>query len=78
MTLACTMQRMTPAETLKGATSVAARAIGMERRVGSLAPGFAADFAMIDADSVEQWLYHLRDNACVETVRGGSPIARSQ
>ena len=65
MTLACAMQRMTPAEVLNGATCVAARAIGMEGKVGSLAAGFDADYAIIDADSVEQWLYHLRDNACV-------------
>lgn len=71
MTLACTLQRMTPAEVLKGATIVAARAIGMEREAGSLEPGKAADFAVIDADSVEQWLYHLRPNACVCTVAGG-------
>lgn len=74
MTLACTMQRMTPAESLKGATIVAARAIGMEREVGSLEAGKAADLAIIDADSVEQWLYHLRDNACVETVRRGETV----
>ena len=74
MTLACTMQRMTPAEVLKGATSVAARAIGLTGEVGSLAPGAAADFAFIDAMSVEHWLYHLRDNACVETVRGGTTV----
>lgn len=74
MTLACTLQRMTPAEVLKGATIVAARAIGMEREVGSLEPGKAADFAVIDAESVEHWLYHLRPNACVRTVRGGETI----
>lgn len=74
MTLACTLQRMTPAEALKGATIVAARAIGLEREIGSLEAGKAADFAVIEADSVEQWLYHLRPNACVRTVRGGETI----
>jgi len=74
MTLACAMQRMTPAEALTGATIVAARAIGMEGEVGSLEAGKSADFAIVDADSVEQWLYHLRDNACVETVRRGETV----
>jgi imidazolonepropionase len=74
MTLACTMQRMSPAEALKGATIVAARAIGLEGEVGSLEPGKAADFAVIEAESVEQWLYHLRANACVRTVRGGADL----
>ena len=74
MTLACTLQRMTPAEVVMGATIVAARAIGMEREVGSLEAGKAADFAVIDAESVEHWLYHLRPNACVRTVRRGETI----
>jgi imidazolonepropionase len=76
MTLACTMQRMTPAESLKGATIVAARAIGMEAEVGSLEAGKSADFAVIDAESIEHWLYHLRANACVRTVARGSEVWR--
>jgi imidazolonepropionase len=71
MTLACNLQRMTPAEVLKGATIYAARAVGLEDRVGSLEPGKAADFAVIDAPDVDHWLYHLRANACVATVIGG-------
>jgi imidazolonepropionase len=71
MTLACTLQRMTPAEVLKGATFNAAKALGLERRVGSLERGKAADFALIDAPDVQHWLYHLRPNACRITVAGG-------
>ncbi len=65
MMLACTLQRMTPAEVLKGATLYAARALGLESEIGSLEPGKHADFAVIDADSVDQWLYHFQPNACV-------------
>jgi len=71
LTLACTLQRMTPAEALKGATIYAARAVGLERKVGSLEVGKAADFAVIDASDVNHWLYHFRPNACVMTVLGG-------
>jgi imidazolonepropionase len=71
LTLACTLQRMTPAEALKGATMIAARAVGLEARVGSLEAGKAADFAVIDAPDVNQWLYHLRPNACRATVVAG-------
>lgn len=71
LTLACTLQRMTPAEALKGATIIAARAVGLGTVVGSLEPGKAADFAVIDAPDVNQWLYHLRPNACVATVGAG-------
>jgi imidazolonepropionase len=77
LTLACTLQRMTPAEALKGATSIAARAVGLEAEVGSLAPGKSADFAVVDADSVEQWLYHLRANACVRTICRGKELWRA-
>jgi imidazolonepropionase len=73
LTLACTLQRMTPSEALKGATVLAARAVGLESRVGSLEPGKAADFALIDAPDVNHWLYHLRANACRLTVVGGRP-----
>ncbi len=69
--LACTLQRMTPAEALKGATINAARAAGVAAESGSLEPGKAADFAVIDAADVNQWLYQFRPNACVETVIGG-------
>jgi imidazolonepropionase len=77
LTLACTLQRMTPAEALKGATFYAAKALGLERRVGSLERGKAADFALIDAPDVEHWLYHLRPNACRLTVAGGRVIWRA-
>ncbi len=76
LTLACTMQRMTPAEALKGATLYAARALGLEAEVGSLERGKSADFAILDAPSVEHWLYHLRANACVRTVARGKEIWR--
>jgi imidazolonepropionase len=74
MTLACTMQRMTPAEALKGATLFAARAIGREDSVGSIEPGKRADLVLLDAESVNDWLYHLRANALVDVFVGGRRI----
>ncbi len=71
LTLACTRQRMTPAEALKGATRYAARAIGREDRAGVLEAGRPADFAVMDAPDVDHWLYHHRANACLATVIGG-------
>ena len=63
LTLACTMQRMTPAEALKGATIYAARAVGLEAEIGSLEPGKRAEFLVLDAPSVDHWLYNFRPNA---------------
>jgi imidazolonepropionase len=74
MTLACTLQRMTPAESLMGATRIAARSVGLEQEVGSLEVGKAASLVEIEADSVEQWLYHLRANACYRTVAQGTIV----
>jgi imidazolonepropionase len=71
LTLACTLQRMTPSEALKGATIYAARAVGLEAEIGSLEAGKAADFAVIDASDVDLWLYHFRPNACTMTFAGG-------
>jgi imidazolonepropionase len=72
LTLACTLQRMTPAESLKGATLYAARAVGLEASVGSLEPGKQADFVLLDAPDVNHWLYHFRPNAALKTFVGGT------
>lgn len=74
MTLACTMNRMTPAQALRGATIIAARAIGLENEVGSLEPGKRADFVLLDAESVEHWLYQLRPNAVVGVYAAGRRV----
>ena len=71
MTLACINQQMTPQEVLMGATTIAARAVSAEQRVGSLLPGFKADIAVIDAPSVNHWLYHFRANACSGVIKSG-------
>lgn len=72
MTLACLNQRMTPQEVLMGATTIAARAISAEGSAGSLLPGFTADIAIIDAPSVNHWLYHFKANACCGVLKSGN------
>lgn len=72
--LACTMSRLTPAEALKGATLMAARAVGLDHDRGSIEPGKRADFAELSADNVDQWLYHFRPNVCERTWIGGRAI----
>ena len=54
-----------------GATTVAARAIAAERRIGSLQAGYDADIAIIDAPSVNHWLYHFQANACRGVIKSG-------
>ena len=74
MWTACVRQRMTPAEVLRGATTVAARALLLHETVGSLLPGYAADFAIVDAPSVEAWMYDFRADAVRETVIAGQSV----
>ncbi len=76
MTLACLNQKMTPQEVIMGATTVAARAISAEQRIGSLLPGFDADIAIIDAPSVNHWLYHFRANACCGVIKSGNWVKK--
>jgi len=77
MTLACLSQSMTPQEVLNGATTVAARAIGAQDSIGSLLPGHHADFAIIDAPSLNHWLYHFVPNACVAVIKNGNWVNRA-
>ncbi len=74
MMLACTMQRMTPEEVLKGATIYAARALGLAHVTGSLEKNKAVDFVVLDALSVNHWLYHFTPNAALLTVAGGKVV----
>jgi len=71
LTLACLNQSMPPQEALMGATSVAARALSLEDRIGSLLPGYQADLAIIDAPNLNHWLYHFVPNACVRVLKKG-------
>lgn len=74
MMMACTLQYMSPAEVVKGATIYAAKALLMDLEVGSVETGKKADFIEIDAESVNSWLYHFRANACKRVYLNGEMI----
>jgi len=74
--LACNLQRMTPAESLKAATIYAAKAIRKDSIMGSLEPGKLANFAIIDAPDVNHWMYHFRPNACIKTFIKGKEFKK--
>ena len=74
LSLACLNQGMTPQEALMGCTAVAARAVARADRIGSLAGGYRADIAVIDAPSLNHWLYHFSANACIAVFKNGTPL----
>ncbi len=74
MHLGCTLQYMSPAEVLKGATLYAAKALNLDTHTGSLEPGKNADFAVIKSKSINHWMYHFTPNACQMTVKDGRVI----
>lgn len=71
MMLACNQGRITPAEALKGATIYAAKAINKDGKTGSLQPGKAADFIIVDSPNPEFWMYHFRPNQLVARYQNG-------
>ena len=73
MNMACTLFRMTPQEALAGTTIHAAKALGMDGDIGSLAVGKAADFALWQIDRPGDLAYAIGGNPCRQIVNGGVP-----
>ncbi|MCB9029936.1 MAG: imidazolonepropionase [Deltaproteobacteria bacterium] len=78
MLLACTLNRMTPEESLKGATAYAAQAVDRGSLIGSIQAGKRADFVVIDAPSVNQWIYNFQANQALKVFKEGIVIAEQQ
>jgi imidazolonepropionase len=74
MNMACTLFRFTPEEALAGVTRNAAKALGIERRTGTLAPSKVADLVLWDAKTPAELSYHVGRNRCVTVVKDGRII----
>jgi imidazolonepropionase len=72
--MACTLFQMTPEEALKGVTINAAKALGMDQKIGSLAVGKQADFAIWDIDAPCDIPYAFGHNPCVAVVKDGELV----
>jgi imidazolonepropionase len=76
MSMATRLFGLTPEEALAGVTRHAARALGLEEEVGTLAPGRAADFVIWKIHSLEELGYWIGFNPRAATVRAGRLLAR--
>ncbi len=73
--LACRYLRLTPAQALVAATLNAACALGLGDRVGSLAPGYAADVLILDAPDYRHLGYRFGANPVAMVIKGGEIVA---
>ena len=70
MNMACTLFRMTPLEALQGATTHAARALGLTDR-GTIAPGQRADLAIWNATHPSELSYGIGATTLHNRIFGG-------
>jgi imidazolonepropionase len=76
LSLACTLNGLTPSEAVKGATSIAALALGRADTCGALTTGKRADIAVIDSPDPDTWLYHIEANRCSRVIKSGVELPR--
>jgi len=69
--LACTQLRLSPAEALAACTVNAAHVLGRADRKGRLAPGFDADFLLLDVPDWRYLAYHLGGDLGIEPFVSG-------
>ncbi|WP_144395011.1 imidazolonepropionase [Pleionea sediminis] len=74
LNMGCTLFRMTPEETLRAVTINAAKALGLQKELGTLAVGKRADFAIWDIKAPCELPYAFGHNPCVGVVKNGEPV----
>ncbi|MCZ6643420.1 MAG: imidazolonepropionase [Gammaproteobacteria bacterium] len=76
LNMACTLFRLTPEESLRGVTRHAARALGWQKRLGTLEVGKQADFVLWEISSPGELSYSIGGNPCVSVIKNGCELSR--
>lgn len=71
LNMACVLFGLTPEEVLVGVTRNAARALGLQKDLGTLEIGKAADFVVWDIDEPAELAYGLGFNPCSQRIYNG-------
>ncbi|WP_150139000.1 imidazolonepropionase [Candidatus Enterovibrio escicola] len=74
LNMACTLFRMTPYEALSGVTINAAKALGVQDKVGTLAVGKQADLVLWDIEHPAQLSYQFGVNPCAQVIKNGEVL----
>jgi len=74
LSLACTHMKMTPAEAVTAATVNAAYSLGRGDKIGSLAPGKYADFAIHDCRDYREIAYFFGVGQTQAVYIGGRSV----
>jgi imidazolonepropionase len=77
-TLASSYLKMSVAEVLRGWTCNAARALGLQREIGSLQPGYRADAILLDVPNAEEIPYDFGANHVSVVVKDGQVVRETQ
>ncbi len=74
LNMACTLFRMTPYEALAGVTLNAAKALGIDGNVGTLAIGKQADLVLWEINHPAQLSYQFGVNPCKQVIKAGKVV----
>ena len=69
--LACRYMKLTPSEALAAATINAAKAVGLEDKVGSIEVGKQADLLVLDVSDYRHLTYRYGTNLVAEVFKKG-------
>ena len=71
LNLGCILFGLTPAEALRGVTTHAASALGLEKSIGTLRVGMAADMLLWDIDDPAQLAYQFGEKSLKQRIFAG-------